>query len=166
MRVMYPEIASMSKPSSLRPAGFRSLFLLALLLAVFLCSAGAQNNPSPAEAPQQQQRVPGTGITVPNQPSPTPQQPKAAPPPSTPVQQESEPEKPITKAQAKELFRSVDEILEFVSHDTGLPIKHKVKRKLITRNKVESYVEKRLKDDKDAQRLEHEQLVLKKFGMI
>src|SRR6516162_9879745 len=165
MRVMYPEIASMSKPLSLRTAGFCPFFVLSLLLAVFLCSAGAQNNPSPAEAPQQQ-RVPGTGITIQNQPSPTPQQPKAAPPPSTPVQQESESEKPITKAQAKELFRSVDEILEFVSHDTGLPIKHKVKRKLITRNKVESYVEKRLKNDKDAQRMEHEQLVLKRFGMI
>ena len=160
---MYSEIASMSNPSSLRPLGFRSFIVLAFLLAV-LYSAGAQNNPSPAEAPQQP--VPGTGITIPNQPSQPPQHPKAAPPPSTPVQQESEPEKPITKAQAKELFRSVDEILEFVSHDTGLPIKHKVKRKLITRNKVESYVEKRLKDDKDAQRLEHEQLVLKKFGMI
>ena len=114
MRVMYPEIASMSKPLSLRTAGFCPFFVLSLLLAVFLCSAGAQNNPSPAEAPQQQ-RVPGTGITIQNQPSPTPQQPKAAPPPSTPVQQESESEKPITKAQAKELFRSVDEILKFAS---------------------------------------------------
>ncbi len=41
-----------------------------------------------------------------------------------------------------------------------------MKRKLITRAKVESYVEKRMKDDKDTQRLERSQLVLKKFGMI
>ena len=31
---------------------------------------------------------------------------------------------PMTKEQAKELFRSVDEILNFVSKDTKLPIEH------------------------------------------
>ena len=161
---MYSEISSMSKqPHSLSPR-FRSIFVAAVLFAIFLQGALAQNNPSSAEAPKP---VPGTGISVQEQPRPTLQQPQTStPPPSTPVQDESEPAKPITKAQAKELFRSVDEILEFVSQDTGLPIKHKVKRKLITRDKVEHYVEKRLKDDKDAQRMEHEQLVLKKFGMI
>jgi hypothetical protein len=73
---------------------------------------------------------------------------------------------PVTKAEAKALFRSVDEILEFVSHDTGLPIRHKVKRKLITRDQVQKFVEQRIKTDQDAQRLERSQLVLKKFGMI
>ncbi|HZD30137.1 MAG TPA: hypothetical protein VE779_00605, partial [Candidatus Angelobacter sp.] len=73
---------------------------------------------------------------------------------------------PITKAQAKALFKSVDEILQFVSHDTGLPIKHKVKRRLITREQVERYVAQHIEGDKDAQRLEREQLVLEKFGMI
>ena len=43
---------------------------------------------------------------------------------------------PLTKAQASELFRSVDEILSFASTDTGLPIVHSVKRKLITRGEV------------------------------
>ena len=164
---MYSESFSMSKQPSLVPPApprFRALFVvLALLLTVFLHSAPAQNNPSSAEVPKP---VPGAGITVQQQPAPAPPQPQVSNPPSTQVEQESEPGKPITKAQAKELFRSVDEILEFVSKDTGLPIKHKVKRKLITREKVESYVEKRLKNDKDAQRMEHEELVLKKFGMI
>jgi len=73
---------------------------------------------------------------------------------------------PVTKAEAKELFRSVDDILEFISHDTGLPIRHKVKRKLITRDQVQKFVEQRIKTDQDAQRLERSQLVLKKFGMI
>jgi len=159
---MYSEISSMSKQPLLVPSRFRSV-VLALFLGIFLQAALAQNNPSSAEAPKP---VPGAGITVREQPTPAPQQPPTSNPPSAPVQDESAPAKPITKAQAKELFRSVDEILEFVSQDTGLPIKHKVKRKLITRDKVEHYVEKRLKDDKDAQRMEHEQLVLKKFGMI
>ena len=46
------------------------------------------------------------------------------------------------------------------------PSQHKVKRKLITRESVESYVEKRMKDDKDAQRLEQSRLVLEKFGLL
>jgi hypothetical protein len=91
----------------------------------------------------------------------------AQPPPAPPQEPPSiTSDRPITKAEAKALFRSVDEILEFVSHDTGLPIRHKVKRKLITRDQVEKFVEKRIKTDQDAQRLERSKWVLKKFGMI
>jgi hypothetical protein len=131
----------------------RLLAFIVFLLALLLASAAGQTASQPTDPPKP---VPGIGATVQDQP--TPPQKKPTPPP--------EPQRPITKAQAKELFRSVDEILQFVSQDTGLPIKHKVKRKLITRAKVESYVEKRMKDDKDTQRLERSQLVLKKFGMI
>lgn len=125
-----------------------------LLLGLLFGSAAGQDVSQPTAPPQP---VPGIGATV---------QDKTPPPAQAQPQPPAEPQKPITKAQAKELFRSVDEILQFVSQDTGLPIKHKVKRKLITRDKVESYVEKRMKDDKDTQRLERSQLVLKKFGMI
>ncbi len=79
---------------------------------------------------------------------------------------EAQPATRVTKAEAKELFRSVDDILRFVSQDTGLPIKHKVKRKLISRESMENYVHKHMRDDKDSQRMEHEQLVLQKFGLI
>ena len=74
---------------------------------------------------------------------PTDQTKPTVPPPV--AQADTEPQKPITKAQAKALFRSVDEILKFVSQDTGLPIKHKVKSKLITRHQVEHYVEESIK---------------------
>src|SRR5208283_1386087 len=60
----------------------------------------------------------------------------------------------VSPKEAKELFRSVDEILQFASDDTGLPIKHKVKRRLTKRDEVESYLKKSMKDDKDAKRLE------------
>lgn len=56
--------------------------------------------------------------------------------------------------------------MKFASHDTGLPIRHKVKRNLITRESVEKYVDTRMKDDKDAQRMEQSRLVLEKFGLI
>lgn len=64
------------------------------------------------------------------------------------------------------MFRSVDELLKFASDDTGLPIKHEVKRKLADRKEVESYLEKGMRDDKDAKRLERSSEVLKKFGLI
>jgi hypothetical protein len=76
------------------------------------------------------------------------------------------PETTISPKEAKELFRSVDKILDFVSQDTGLPIDHKVKRKLTKRDEVQSYLEKSMKEDKDAKRLERSSAVLKKFGLI
>jgi hypothetical protein len=72
----------------------------------------------------------------------------------------------ISPKEAKKLFRSVDEILQFASDDTGLPIKHKVKRRLTKRDEVQSYIEKSMRDDKDAQRLERSSAVLKKFGLL
>jgi hypothetical protein len=81
---------------------------------------------------------------------------------ATPVPQDTI----ISPKEAKELFRSVDEILQFASHDTDLPIKHKVKRRLTKRDEVQSYIEKSMKDDKDAKRLERSSAVLKKFGLL
>ena len=98
-------------------------------------------------------------------PTPAAQNPQPGSDQSQPAEQ-PEPETRITKAQAKELFRSVDQILQFVSQDTGLPIEHKVKRNLITRESVEKYVDKRMKDDKDEKRLEQSRLVLQKFGLL
>jgi hypothetical protein len=73
---------------------------------------------------------------------------------------------PLTKDEAKELFRSVDEILTFVSSDTKLPIKHTVKRKLITRDEVNRYLREKFDEDKGAQRLARSEIVLKKFGLL
>ena len=72
----------------------------------------------------------------------------------------------ITPKEAEELFRSVDEILAFASKDTGLPIKEPVKRKLADREEVERYIERRMREDKDAQRLERSAASLKKFGLL
>jgi len=72
----------------------------------------------------------------------------------------------ISPQQAEELFRSVDDILHFSSQDTGLPIKHEVKRKLVNRDQVESFVMKHTTEDEDAKRLRRSELVLKKFGLL
>jgi hypothetical protein len=158
-------------PGRGRPLKQSFLVLLACLL-VFCCLGSAQQQPPPPAAPNQPQtpaqpasppsdgaaqtEVPGAGVVVQDQPQTVPQQPP----------QKAEPQQPLTKGQAKELFRSVDEILRFVSNDTGLPIKHSVKRKLITRDSVEKYVEKRIKEDKDTQKLERSRAILVKFGLL
>jgi hypothetical protein len=73
---------------------------------------------------------------------------------------------PMTKEQAKELFRSVDEILSFASNDTKLPIEHTVKRKLISRDEVNHYLREKFDEDESAKRMERSEIVLKKFGLL
>jgi hypothetical protein len=72
----------------------------------------------------------------------------------------------MTPAQARELFSSVDQILQFASDDSKLAIKSKVKRRLTSRDAVEKYLVEKMKDDKDAKRMERSEIVLKKFGLI
>jgi len=149
----------------------RGKILLAALLFILLVVSAGWTQAPPAQSDSQAKSQAGAG-----------QQPQATPPakpgesgapPQNPPENgkgqasaPAEPETHITKDQAKELFRSVDEILQFASEDTRLPIDHKVKRNLITRESVEKYVDKRMKDDKDAKRLEQSRLVLEKFGLL
>lgn len=72
----------------------------------------------------------------------------------------------ITKAQAKELFRSVDDILKFASDDTKYPIKHPVKRTLTSREAVMKYILKQFNEDASSKRLQRSEIELKKFGLL
>lgn len=75
-------------------------------------------------------------------------------------------EKKISPQEAQDLFKSADEILRFASKQTGLPIKHEVKHKLTSRDEVQKFIEKRMKDDPDAKRMEESEFVMKKFGLL
>jgi hypothetical protein len=135
-----------------------AFYLLALsFLAAMLAGAAYSQT-----APPQSQTNNGPTQTQTPQTQPLPDQPQ--PPAGGTVS--AAPETVISPKEAKELFRSVDEILQFASQDTDLPIKHRVKRKLAKRDQVQEYVEKSFKDDKDAKRLERSSEVLKKFGLI
>jgi len=79
---------------------------------------------------------------------------------------QEENEQKISPQEAAELFRSVDEIMRFASKDTLFPIKHEVKRKLVSRDEVADYVTKHTSEDEDAKRLRRSELVLKKFGLL
>ena len=122
-------------------------FVLAtILLRPFMASAQDQH-PSDQHAPPPQ--------------SPTAQQPSKTAPPANSDKDEVK----ITPREAEELFHSVDEILDFDSKQTGLPIKHGVKRKLTDRDQVVSFLTKHMNDE-DTQRLRRSELVLKKFGLL
>ena len=72
----------------------------------------------------------------------------------------------MTKAQEKALLASVDEIMAFVSQDTGLPPVEKVKRRLVSRDEVSKYLVKSFNEDESAKKLERSEIVLKKFGLL
>jgi hypothetical protein len=117
-----------------------------LLLFALLTSAAGQQSSQPAAPAQARPGQGDIGIQV-----------QPAPPPA---------DKKITPEQARELFASVDEILNWLSKDTGFAIKSKVKRELASRDQVSKYVESRLSDDEDAKRLQRSEIVLKKFGLL
>ena len=72
----------------------------------------------------------------------------------------------LTKAQEKDLLGSEEEILQFVSKDTLLPIKAQVKCRFISRDAVSKELRKKFDEDKSNQRMERSELVLKKFGLL
>lgn len=79
---------------------------------------------------------------------------------------QEKPDKPMTKEQAKELFQSVDGIMQFASEDSKLPVLHSVKRTLVSRAEVNKYLTKKFDEDESARRLERAEIVLKKFGLL
>jgi hypothetical protein len=99
----------------------------------------------------------------------------AAPKPQAPSAGQAQSDKPamdssgathITPEQAQQLFALVDELMKFSSGETGLPIKSAVKRTLTTRAAVESYLEEKFNEDEGAKRLQRDEIVLKKFGLL
>jgi hypothetical protein len=88
------------------------------------------------------------------------------PDPGAPQQSAPKAETHITPEQAKQLFSSVDELIKFASQDTGLPIRHEVKRTLTTRADVEKYLLDHFNDDEDSKRMQRSEIVLKKFGLL
>jgi hypothetical protein len=98
-------------------------------------------------------------------PAPQPAPPAAAAKPSANSQNTKSATK-ITPEQAQQLFALVDELIKFSSQETGLPVKSTVKRTLITRTAVESYLDEKFNEDEGAKRLQRDEIVLKKFGLL
>ncbi|MGO9336105.1 MAG: hypothetical protein ACLPY1_01225 [Terracidiphilus sp.] len=100
----------------------------------------------------------------PNPPSPT--SPPTRTPPAVQTPSGDKPETKITPGEAKLLFSLVDELIKFSSNETGLPIKSTVKRKITSRDEVEGYLKEKFNDDEGAKRMQRDEIVLKKFGLL
>jgi hypothetical protein len=87
-------------------------------------------------------------------------------PPAHPPAADSSGASHITPEQAKQLFALVDVLMKFSSDESGLPIHSPVKRQLTTRAAVESYLEEKFNEDQSAKRLQRDEIVLKKFGLL
>ncbi len=132
-------------------------FLVVVLLARASGAVAVQAQDQPVQAPSPEQR---DQSQEPADKSVHPTQAPLSQPPAA-----EKPEVKITPHEAEELFHSVDEILAFDSKQTGLPIKKQVKRRLTSRDEVEGYLTRHMKDE-DVKRLQRSELVLKKFGLL
>src|ERR1019366_4731132 len=148
-------------------AGFLRPLLAVVLLLGMSRAAGAQVQNQASQEEQKQQQNQNQSQKQADKPALSgvegnvrPTQAPSAPAPAT-----EKPEVKITPREAEQLFHSVDEILAFDSKQTGLPIKKQVKRRLTSRDEVEGYLTKHMKDE-DVKRLQRSELVLKKFGLL
>ncbi|HTW56767.1 MAG TPA: hypothetical protein VMD99_01410 [Terriglobales bacterium] len=141
-----------------------SLLVRRMILAFVLCGIAWSPLPYAQNAPAEKSSTSTASPAQSQAKSPSAQASQQSSPPAQEPDNEKD-EVKITPSQAEELFHSVDEILEFDSKQTGLPIKHEVKRRLTSRDEVVSYLTKHV-DDEDTQRLRRSELVLKKFGLL
>ncbi|HXM61464.1 MAG TPA: hypothetical protein VN950_11480 [Terriglobales bacterium] len=132
----------------------KSPFLLAVTELILISASWAWAQ-SPAQPPQ-------TGAAT----AATPQSAEPGQDKKTAAADAGTQEQKISPKEAEELFRDVDQIMQFASKETGLPIRNEVKRRLVSRDEVVAYLEKNMAEDKDAQRLRRSELVLKKFGLL
>ncbi len=72
----------------------------------------------------------------------------------------------MSDADAKELFKSVDKILDFASDDTGFPKKASVKRRLVGADEVEKYTREQEAKQDYAKRFASSEMTMKKFGLL
>ena len=126
----------------------RFFCILACIFTMWACLAVAQDAASPSRPASE---PPGQA------------KPRANP---TPPQSAAKPDQKISPEAAEELFRSIDELLKFASKDTALPIRHPVQKRLVSRDEVVAFIQKHMMEDKDAQRLERSELILKKWGLL
>lgn len=76
------------------------------------------------------------------------------------------PDRHLTEKEAQKLFATLDEILRFASTNTKLPIRHPVKRKLLSRDELREFMAARVKEEGETERIRKSEVVLKKFGLV
>lgn len=77
-----------------------------------------------------------------------------------------QPEVVINQDDAEKLFSEVDSILRFASETSELPKHTSVKYKLLGRDEIDQRISSALSTDDSTKRIQHSELVLKKFGLL
>ena len=72
----------------------------------------------------------------------------------------------MTDVDAKELFSTVDKVLEFASEDTGFPRRTAVKKQLVGQADIEKFTKDRLAREDFVKRFARSELTMKKFGLL
>ena len=75
-------------------------------------------------------------------------------------------DKLLTQAQQDAVMADADNIFQFASKMTGLPIEHPVKRMFVSRDEVSKELREKFDEDKGNKRMERSELVLKRFGLL
>jgi hypothetical protein len=73
---------------------------------------------------------------------------------------------PAPAAPPTDPLAAVDEILQQVSDITGLPIKHKVKSEVVSRDQIRAYISQRMKETTTPAEMHAQQVALIKFGLL
>jgi hypothetical protein len=146
---------ALTRPALPRPAQFGRAprpfaAIQAAFLATALCASAAAAQTSPPTPAKPPIEIPPAGQAASGASSPS------APKPDT----------HITPEQAKQLFSLVDELIKFSSAETGLPIKSAVNRRITSRAQVEAYLKSKFEEDEGAKRMQRDEIVLKKFGLL
>ena len=134
------------KKQSIEAASSWRNWTIAAMLCLATVFAGAQSEPGPVPTPP-----------------PVKSRDSGQDPAQSPARK---PDRQISPEEAKQLFALVDQLIQFASDETGLPVKSTVKRQLTTRNAVESYLNQKFAEDEGAKRLQRGEIVLKKFGLL
>jgi hypothetical protein len=69
-------------------------------------------------------------------------------------------------SEAAQALAAVDEILQQVSHITGLPVKHKVQGEVVSREQIRDYIARRMKDTTSSEQLRAQEVACIKFGLL
>ena len=72
----------------------------------------------------------------------------------------------VTAAEAKQIFKAVDEISQFASHDSGLGLRAPVKRQLLAQAEVEKMMREQNDSEEEKQERQRGLLAMKKFGLL
>ncbi len=72
----------------------------------------------------------------------------------------------LSPEQQRQLLSLVDQIIQFSSDESGLPIRSQVKRQIVSRAEVEGYLKQKMQEDQTSRRMKRDEIVLKKFGLL